>query len=276
MLGYLLGPLKGQTPKRGYGSSAGALMVFLLAYLGIDKAKEILDSITSTDQIFKLKDPLADVGDEAFRNFPGLATYKPLLSLIEANITGKPSFPVTLLRTNFENGQVQFVTANPDGTFVTEGDTSTKITDIAGLQGALCSSCINGGAVDSFLDFTNGKDKPGVPYIDGGYSELIPIPKAIRDGATSMTVLMTGMFSDPALSDKGGDIVAGIIDGYSIFVHNEMVTEIQDGAKALGDAMTVFEARPVGSSDNFNVSDNKANVALGLIAQPVKGSAFLP
>ncbi len=275
-LGYLMGPLKGQVPKRAYGSSAGALIISIFAAQGIDVAHDVLMGIRNTSQIFITKNPAADIGDEIFRNFPGLTAYGPLLALIQKYIVGKPSFPVTILRTNFENGKVQYVTWNTDGSFTTEGDDSTRIVNIMGFQGALCSSCINGGATDAYLDYTNGQNLPGVPYIDGGYSDLIPTPKAIADGCTDLTILMTGLFSDPALNNKGGDLVAGIEDGYSIFVHRVMRDDIMTAINNPNVTTVVYEMEPVGSSSVFDDADDLANYNLGLSAQAVPGSAFLP
>ena len=267
MLGYLLGGLANETPKRLYGTSAGALLASLFAFCGIEVCKTI--QINQTSQVFQTKDVLADIGDEAFRNRPGLATYKPLLALIQKYIVGKPSVPVTIKRTLFRTGEAQYVTAYPDGTFKTEGCQESAVTTIAGFQDALCSSCINAGSVDAFQDSNNND------WIDGGYNDLGDTSKAIGDGCKDITLLMTGQFTDPALNNQSGDIVGSIIDGYSILIHRVMRADVLLALNHPLITTTIYEATPVGSSSNFNLADNTKNTAIGQAVVPIDGSVLL-
>ena len=270
MLGYLQGGLNGKPlPKRFYGTSAGALLASLIAFLGIEKATELIMSIVSANQIFPVKDVPAIVGDEIFRNRPGLATYKPLLALIQNNIKGTPSLRVTIKRTLFKTGAPQYVTAMPDGSFITEGDQSTVITDLAGFQDALCSSCINAGAVDAFQD---SKDNF---WIDGGYNDLGDTSKAIADGAKDITLLMTGQFSDPALNNQSGDVISSIIDGYSILVHRVMRADVLLAVKNPDVTVTIYEATPVGSSSAFVPKDDATNLDMGKATISIDGKTLI-
>lgn len=268
MLGYLNGGLKGQRPDRLYGTSAGALLAALFAFRGLDEANSILAGITKTDDVFVMKDFIGLAGDEIFRRAPGLATYKPLHALIQKHIIGKPSVPVTLCRTNFNNGLPQYVTANPDGSFVFEGDPRPHT--LKDFQDALLCSCLNLGAVDGFED----ADK--VMWGDGGYTHIGATSKALEDGAKELTLLLTGMFDGPVgISGEPGDVFDTIIRGFNILAHQEMREDVEEGIEHPEIPSLVYQATPKGDSSKFVPADIQANLKIGQATQAVDGKTLL-
>lgn len=270
LLGYLLGPLKGQMPDRAYCTSAGTLLGSLLAFQGIEKTQQILmNEIKQTSDVFRVKDILGQVGDEIDRQGDGLATYQPLLALIRKYIIGKPSFAVKILRTNWTNGAPQYVTAFPDGTFSTEGDQATIVSTISDFQDAVCSSCLNVGLIDAF------KDSKGNYWGDGGYNDLGPSRKAIQDGYENIILCLTGLFNDPAVSGKPGDLIDSDLRGYSILVHRVMQADVLLATHNPTVKTQVLENRPVGKADAFDAVSRDANIKLGSITTLEPGSNFL-
>lgn len=278
-IGYTKGPLApimASVDEVG-GISAGNLFANFYAHIGMDNVEKLMGTIDNTEQIFHHKDAIESAGDLIARqsaSIPMGYSYLPLLKLVKKYIVGNPSVIVVTSFLDLTTGHFVTVKKFPDGTFYSD-DPLCPCNNNDDWTDYVVASCITSPVVDGFLKkMPDGKVHT---LVDGGFCAAGPVVQAMRDGATTVYVCLTGPYSkDCGFGDDIGanDPISTATRLLIAGAHHNVISSLDTALLDTSLQTYVLESLPVGSSTVFDQKDIQQNILIGQAAVAKPGQSY--